>query len=59
MELDLFGVVVREVAGVLAEEVEVGAEWEAHALGPVLVGVVSALAVEPGYLIRQEHPAIT
>ena len=58
-ELDLFGVVDREVVEVLVEEAEVRAEWEAHVPVPVLVGAVCALTAEQRYPIRQEHPATT
>lgn len=51
MELDLFGVVVREVAEVLVGA-EVGAGWEAHVPGPGLVGIVSALIAELDYRMR-------
>ena len=48
MELDLLGAAVQ----VVAEEEEGPAGWEAQALGPVPVGIVSALIAEPDYHIR-------
>gem|GEM_PF-4487555 len=51
MELDLPGVVAQVVVEVWEEEEEVLAGWEATGLGPVPVGIVSALIAEQDYHI--------
>jgi len=52
MELDLPGVVAREVVEVLVEVEGVPGGWEVTCLGPVPVEIVSAPTVVPVCLIR-------